>query len=74
MANLIAKRLAKARNPVGLSQKQLGIRVGIGPPSASPRINQYERGKDTPEFGTVERLAKLLNIPPSFFTLGTMSL
>ena len=69
MANLIAKRLAEARMKVGLSQKQLGIKAGIDPFSANPRINQYERGKHTPDFGTLERLAKVLKTPvPYFYT------
>lgn len=67
MTNLIAKRLAEARTKMGLSQKQLGIKAGIDPFSASPRINQYERGKHTPDFGTVERLAKVLKTPVPFF-------
>ena len=46
----------------GLSQKQLGIKAGIDELSASPRIKQYERGKHTPDYSTVERLAKVLKV------------
>lgn len=68
MGNLsvVAKRLKQARERAGLSQKQLGIRAGIDEFSASPRINQYERGKHIPDLGTAERLCKVLNVPAPF--------
>ena len=67
MTTLIGKRLAQARKRVGLSQKELGIKAGIDAFAASPRINQYERGKHTPDFDTATRLAKVLKIPPAYF-------
>lgn len=33
---------------------------------ASPRINQYERGKHEPQLKTAKRLAEVLGIPPAF--------
>ena len=65
--SVVARRLKQARTMAGLSQKQLGIKAGIDEFSASPRINQYERGKHTPDFSTVERLAKVLKVPTPFF-------
>src|SRR3979490_2168734 len=65
--SVIAKRLREARTRAGLSQKQLGIRAGIDEFSASPRINQYERGKHAPDYSTVERLARVLKVPTPFF-------
>lgn len=64
---VVAKRLREARLRAGISQKQLGIRAGIDEFSASPRINQYERGKHTPDYATVERFAKVLKVPTPFF-------
>ena len=64
--SVVAKRLKEARLRAGISQKQLGIRAGIDEFSASPRINQYEQGKHTPGFSTVERLAKVLKVPTPF--------
>ncbi len=49
-----------------LSQQHLGIAAGIDEFSASPRINQYERGKHTPDFHTAERLAKVLGCPTTY--------
>ncbi len=34
--------------------------------SASARMNQYERGKHTPDWLTVERLATVLGVPVAF--------
>ena len=64
--SVVAKRLREARLRAGISQKQLGILAGIDEFSASPRINQYEQGKHTPGFSTVERLAKVLKVPTPF--------
>ena len=62
----VAKRLKQARTRSGLSQKQLGIEAGIDAFSASPRINQYESGKHTPDFATAKRLADVLRVPTPF--------
>jgi transcriptional regulator with XRE-family HTH domain len=61
-----AWRLKEARQRAGISQKKLGVLAGIDEFSASARINQYERGKHTPEFTTAERLARVLEVPTSY--------
>lgn len=61
-----AKRLREAREAVGISQKQLGIRAGIDEFVASARINQYERGKHMPDLLTAQRLAAELRVPVSY--------
>lgn len=65
--SVVAKRLREARQSAGLSQKQLGIRAGIDEFSASPRVNQYETGKHTPDYSTLERLAAVLEVPAAYF-------
>lgn len=62
----IPKRLKAARLRVMLSQQHLGIAAGIDEFSASPRINQYERGKHTPDYRTAERLARVLGCPTAY--------
>ena len=64
--SVVAQRLKEARLRAGISQKRLGILAGIDEFSASARINQYERGKHTPEFSTSERLARVLDVPTPF--------
>lgn len=60
------KRLKQVRGLRGISQKQLGIQAGIDPFVASARMNQYERGVHSPDFSTVQAIAKVLNIPTAF--------
>ncbi len=63
---VFAERLAQARARTGLTQAELGLRAGLDPAVASPRINQYERGKHEPQLKTARRLADVLGIPPAF--------
>lgn len=64
---MVGKRIRDARLRAGLSQKQLGIKAGIDEFVASPRVNQYERGKHAPDFSTAERLAEVLGVPVPYF-------
>jgi len=41
--------------------------AGIDEFAASARVNQYERGKHTPDYRTAERLAAVLDVPTAFF-------
>lgn len=63
----LPKRLKEARLDAKLSQKELGIAAGIDRFSASPRINQYETGKHTPDFLTLKNLSEVLSVPTAFF-------
>lgn len=63
----VAKRLRQARKSAGLSQKKLGELAGVDLNSASARMNQYETGKHSPDFGMLQRLASVLNVPVEFF-------
>lgn len=65
--SVFTKRLKEARTHAGLSQEQLGVLAGIDEMSASARMNQYERGKHEPDFSMVERIAKVLDVPESYF-------
>lgn len=56
-----------AREKLGISQTELGIRAGIDEFCASARINQYERGKHAPDFLTARNLAKALGVPTAYF-------
>lgn len=63
----IHKRLKEARLEAGLSQKRLGIAAGVDEFVASARMNQYETGKHSPDFGMVQRISKVLKLPTAFF-------
>jgi transcriptional regulator with XRE-family HTH domain len=60
------KRLKAARERKDLSQRRLGILAGIHQDSASSRINQYEHGVHEPDYGTLERLAGVLDVPTAY--------
>lgn len=64
---IVAKRLRKAREKAGISQKQLGILAGIDEFSSSARVNQYERGKHAPDYLTLEHFARVLKVDVTFF-------
>ncbi|MDX8124409.1 helix-turn-helix transcriptional regulator [Janthinobacterium sp. GMG2] len=59
--------MKEARKHAGLSQERLGVLAGVDEMSSSARMNQYERGKHEPDFSMVERIAKVLNVPESYF-------
>ena len=65
--SLFAARMKMARERLGISQMELGVRAGIDEFSASARINQYERSKHTPNFSTTCNLAQVLGIPAAYF-------
>ena len=64
--SVVGNRLREARERIGISQKQLGIKAGLDPSVASPRINQYETGKHVPDIQTAQRLAEVLRVPAPY--------
>lgn len=64
--SIFARRMKTARDKLGISQVELGVRAGIDEFSASARINQYERGKHTPDFLTATHLARVLEVPTAY--------
>ena len=64
--NTVAKRIREARLRVGMSQTSLGLASGMDPAVASARMNQYERGKHTPNVPTAERIAGALSVPAPY--------
>ena len=64
---MISERLKVARLKAGLSQEKLGKLAGIDPTSASARMNQYERGKHSPDYRLMCRVADILRMPVSWF-------
>lgn len=64
---MISERLKAARLRAGLSQEKLGKLAGIDPTSASARMNQYERGKHSPDYRLMCKVADILKMPVSWF-------
>lgn len=65
--NPIPKRLKEARKKMKISQKNLGILIGMDEGAASARMNQYERGVHTPDVSTLKLLAEELGVPLNYF-------
>ena len=65
--NPIPLRLKQARKLVGISQKELGIRIGMDESSASGRMNHYEKGRHVPDVDTLRKIAAELNVPLNYF-------
>ena len=65
--NPIPIRLKEARKNAKLTQKVLGIRIGMEISSASSRMNHYEKGRHTPDIGTLQRMADELGVPLNYF-------
>lgn len=66
-SNVFAMRLRLARKARNLSQERLGILAGIDESSASARMNQYEKGKHTPDFLMASQIASVLDVPAAYF-------
>nr|WP_314901837.1 helix-turn-helix transcriptional regulator [uncultured Deefgea sp.] len=60
-------RLKEARTIKGLTQLQLGLKLGMDTNSASARMNQYEKGKHAPDYDTMKRTADELGVPVAYF-------
>ncbi|PVZ66813.1 XRE family transcriptional regulator [Pelagibaculum spongiae] len=60
-------RLKEARERKSVSQKQLGISIGLDPSVASTRMNQYEKGRHEPGFSILKKLAAYLEVPTAYF-------
>ena len=56
-----------ARIQADISQRQLGVRVGLDLSVASVRMNQYERGVHEPHYAFVKLLAAALDVPTAYF-------
>lgn len=65
--SVIGVRLKAARARHGLSQERLGLDAGLEAESASARMNRYEVGARVPPLELMERVAKVLRVPTSYF-------
>ncbi|MBU2970011.1 helix-turn-helix domain-containing protein [Pseudoalteromonas sp. C2R02] len=65
--NPIPVRLKEARKRASMTQKELGIRIGLDASSASSRMNHYEKDRHTPDVQTLQRMAAELGVPLNYF-------
>lgn len=68
----LGKRIAQARLRLGadrgknLTQTELAEMVGV----TSPTVSQWEAGSATPDLETIQRLAIVLGVAPSYLAFG----
>lgn len=63
---MFTKRLKQARLVLGISQRELGRRIGLSEDVVSSRVTRYERGTSEPDFETAGKLAKELGVPLAY--------
>ena len=59
-------RLKEARLARALSQRKLGIEIGLDPSVASTYVNRYELGVHRADYPMSVRLAKALDVPVAY--------
>ena len=64
--SIFAQRLKAAREDAGLTQKELGMSVGLPQETAAVRINRYEKGVHDADLATARRIAQSLGVPLAF--------
>jgi transcriptional regulator with XRE-family HTH domain len=62
----IASRIRFYRRSRGLSQRGLGLKLGM----ASSQLSRYESGRVEPTLSVLRRIAGVLNVPVSDFLSG----
>ncbi len=67
----VAARLRQARELRGLSQREVGIRMGLDKDTASARISRYESGSMSISLEALFKLAEALEVPPAYLVATT---
>lgn len=62
----IGARIRAARKEKGLTQEELGVKLGV----SGPMIAQYETSKRKPKYETVERIAVVLGVDGNWLRNG----
>ena len=66
-----ARRLRAERLRLGISQRELGRRIGLSEDVVSNRVTRYESGASEPDFETVRKLAHALGVPVAYLLADT---
>lgn len=63
----LGKRIKRIRTYRGMTQRELGIRLGYKESGADIRIAQYEMGHRKPKKDTLYKMAEILSVSPIQF-------
>jgi len=66
LRDLFTQRLRQMRMEAGLSQRELGRRIGLLEEVVSSRVTRYELGTSEPDFETAGKLARELGVPLAY--------
>ncbi len=66
LRDLFTQRLRQMRVEAGLSQRELGRRIGLLEEVVSSRVTRYELGTSEPDFETAGKLARELGVPLAY--------
>ncbi len=66
LRELFTRRLRQVRLAAGLSQRELGRRIGLLEEVVSSRVTRYELGTSEPDFETAAKLARELGVPLAY--------
>lgn len=66
LRELFTRRLRQLRLAAGLSQRELGRRIGLLEEVVSSRVTRYELGTSEPDFETAAKLAHELGVPLAY--------
>lgn len=66
-SNPFPRRLKVARWEKGLTQQELGVKIGLDVGAANSRMNHYENGRHAPDFETAKKIAAELDVPVTYF-------
>ncbi|CAN7183487.1 helix-turn-helix transcriptional regulator [Pseudoxanthomonas sp. LjRoot168] len=67
----MAARLRQARQLRGLSQREVGVRMGLDKDTASARISRYESESMAISLDSLFELAHALDVPPAYLLATT---
>lgn len=68
---MVAERLRQARELRGLSQRNVGVRMGLDKDTASARISRYESESMAVSLESLFELARALDVPPAYLLATT---
>lgn len=69
--SVFALRLKAAREDAGLTQKELGMSIGLPPETAAVRINRYEKAVHDADLATAQKVAQAMGLPLAYFYAET---
>ncbi|NHF65970.1 helix-turn-helix domain-containing protein [Xanthomonas hortorum] len=69
--SVVAARLRQARQLRGLSQREVGVRMGLDKDTASARISRYESESMAISLESLFELARALGVPPAYLLATT---